>query len=100
MALIRVTSTELRAKAAELRDLNGKLKSSSRNLESREAQLYSMWDGESNEAFHNAFLSDRTQIDNMYRAIENYIISLENIAARYEQAEAANVEIAATRTYH
>lgn len=100
MALIRVTSTELRAKAAELRDLNGKLKSSSGNLESREAQLYSMWDGESNEAFHNAFLSDKAQIDNMYRAIENYVISLENIAARYEQAEAANVEIAATRTYH
>lgn len=100
MALIRVTSTELRAKAAELRDLNGKLKSSSGNLESREAQLYSMWDGESNEAFHNAFLSDKAQIDNMYRAIENYVISLENIAARYEQAETANVEIAATRTYH
>ncbi|MDD3369976.1 MAG: WXG100 family type VII secretion target, partial [Lachnospiraceae bacterium] len=88
-----------RTKAAELRDLNGRLKMSTGNLESREGQLASMWEGESKEAFHIQFISDKGQLDNMYTAIENFIISLENIASRYEQAEAASVELANTRTY-
>lgn len=99
MALIRVTARELRAKAEELRSLNGQFKSAVSELEGTEGQLAGMWEGEAKNAFHNAFQSDKVQMDNFYNAIENYAARLESAAAKYEQTENANVEIANTRSY-
>ena len=58
-----------------------------------------MWEGQARETFHNAFASDKIQMDNFYNAVEVYAQRLEQIAAKYAQAEAANVEIASERTY-
>lgn len=99
MALIRVTASELRKQASELRNLNGQFKQNVGSLESQEAELKTQWEGEANEAFHAAFTSDKTQMDNFYNLIEQYCTTLENIAAQYEKAEAANAERAAQRTY-
>lgn len=99
MALIRVTARELRAKASELRGLNGQFKSQVGTLESQEQSLASMWEGEAKNAFHMAFHNDKTQMDNFQSLMEQYCVALENIAAKYEMAEAQNTETAATRTY-
>lgn len=99
MALIQVTAAELRTKAGELRDLNAQFKNQVSNLESDEQQLASMWEGEAKNAFHNAFNNDKTQMDNFYNLIEQYCVTLENIATKYENAENQNVEIASSRTY-
>lgn len=99
MALIQVTAKELRAKAAELRGLNGQFKSQVGSLESQEQVLASMWEGDAKNAFHTAFNNDKTQMDNFHNLIEQYCVTLENIATKYEIAEAQNTETAATRTY-
>ena len=99
MAEIKVTSTELKSKAAELRQLNNQFKKAVEDMTSTEQQLMGMWDGETKEAFHNAFNNDKTQMDNFFNAIEVYAQRLEAAAAKYEQAEAQNTEIATTRTY-
>ena len=39
-------------------------------------------------------------MDNFYKTINEYIVALMQIAARFEQAEARNVEVATERTYH
>lgn len=100
MALIRVTAAQLKAKADELTGLNTNLKTNVGELESCEQNLVSMWDGQAKDAFHQAFLNDKTQMTNFSTLIEKYVNTLLAIAAKYQQAESINTETAATRTYH
>ncbi len=99
MAAFMVTSSELKSKANELRNLNAQFKSQVGNLESQEGSLVSMWEGEARDAFDMAFKNDKTQMDNFYNLIEQYCAALETIAAKYEAAEARNLSTAQTRTY-
>lgn len=99
MAAFQVTSSELRAKANELRDLNAQFKTQVGNLESQEGSLLTMWEGEAQRAFDTEFKKDKSQMDNFYNLIEQYCVALENIAAKYDMAEAQNVSTAQTRTY-
>lgn len=99
MGLIQVSATELKAKAGELRNLNSQFKTQVGNLESQEQTLVGMWEGEARDAFNNAFNNDKAQMDNFYNLIEQYCVALENIAAKYDMAEAQNVSTAASRTY-
>ena len=99
MAAFTVTSSELKAKAGELRDLNAQFKTQTGNLESQEGSLVSMWEGEARNPFDTAFKNDKTQMDNFYNLIEQYCVALDNIAAKYDMAEAQNASIAQTRSY-
>ena len=99
MAEIRVTSAELKNKAAELRGLNDKFQAAIEELTANEQQLMGMWDGDSKEAFHAAYNNDKTQMDNFYAAIEKFCQVLEMNAAQYENAEAKNTNTASTRSY-
>lgn len=99
MAYFQVTSSQLKAKAEELRNLNATFKSTTGELEELEATLGSQWEGEAKNAFHQAFTRDKIQMDNFYNAIEQYVNVLLNIAAKYENAESINTQTASTRTY-
>lgn len=99
MAEIIVTASQLKAQAENLRQLNSNFKSAVAEMESMEESLNGMWDGTANDAFHAAFTSDKTQMNNFYNAIEVYIQRLEDIAAKYAQTEATNAEIATERRY-
>lgn len=96
---IQVTTSELRNKADELRGSNRELNKQIGNLQTEEASLNSMWDGEANDAFHNAFTSDIEQMSNFYNAVESYCAALERIAQQYDVTEQANQGIASTRSY-
>ena len=98
MAIV-VTASTLKSQAEELRQLNSTFKSTVSDLETTEGQLNSMWEGEANTAFHNAFTQDKTQMSNFYNAIEVYVDALLNIAAKYEQSESTNTETATVRNY-
>ncbi len=98
--MIRVSAEQLIARANELKDLNTQFRSTVTELESTEETLRSMWEGDANDAFHRAFTSDKVQMTNFYNAIELYVYKLLEIAAKYQQAEATNTEIATNRVYH
>ncbi len=97
MAQIMVTSGELRSTAASLRELNSSFKSQVANLESSEGTLKSQWQGEANNAFHNAFMNDKAYMDKFAAEIDRYCETLETIAAKYDAAEATNLDTATTR---
>ena len=99
MGLIRVSANELKAKAEELTSLNANLKSNVSDLEATEQNLATMWDGEAKDAFHQAFNNDKIQMTNFSTLIEKYVASLQQIAAKYEQAENTNLNTATTRNY-
>ena len=58
-----------------------------------------MWEGEARDTFHQAFTRDKQQMDVFHQLIAQYVQALLEIAARYEQAEARNREIASARNY-
>lgn len=99
MAFFQVTSSELRNKAVRLQELNSQFKAKTAELEEQETSLCSMWEGEAQNIFHQAFLGDRQQMETFYQLIGQYIQALLEIAARYEEAEARNREIASARKY-
>lgn len=96
---IQVSTTTLKEKAETLKSLNAKLKQQIESLSSQENSLNSMWDGESNDAFHKAFSEDVIQMNNFYNAIEKYVQTLNEIATEYEKAEQTNLNTASTRNY-
>lgn len=100
MAMMRVTAAQLRAKAEELANLNNTLKTNVSELEGCEQNLTTMWEGQAKDAFHQAFSNDKIQMTNFSTLIEKYVYTLQNIAAKYEQAESINTETAATRKYN
>ena len=99
MAEIKVTSQELKNKAAALRQLNKTFKNKVAEMTQNEQRLMTMWDGEAKDAFHKAYISDKGQMDAFYQVIEQYCVALEKNATKYEQIEKKNLSTAATRTY-
>ena len=99
MAFFQVTSSELRNRASRLQELNGQFKAKASELQEKETSLCRMWEGEAKTVFHQAFMNDRQQMDVFYGLIAQYVQALLEIAARYEEAEARNREIAAARRY-
>lgn len=99
MSFIQVTATELRNKASELQGLNSRFQGEIENLVSHQSNLNTMWEGEAKEAFNNAFMRDKGNLDNFKNAIDQYIQSMLVIAERYEEAEKRNLSTASTRTY-
>jgi len=99
MAMIRVTSSRLRNAAENLQNLNSQFKNKAEDLQGKEQSLAQMWEGQAQLAFHNAFTRDSQQMSVFHQLIDRYIQALLEIAARYEQAEARNAEMAGTRSY-
>lgn len=97
MSQFQVTASELTRQAETLTQLNQNLQSQITVLENTEASLITMWEGEAKNAFHNAFQSDKAKMQNFKTAIDQYVAALQNIAAKYAQAEATNVSTASTR---
>ena len=98
MALIRVTASQVRSTAEQLRTFNQNFNNQVNNLVSAEGNLNSMSDGQENDAFHAAFNNDKEYMTQFYNLINRYCEALDNIAAEYERAEAKAADIAARRT--
>lgn len=96
---ITVNAATVKSKAGELKTFNSNFKKQIADLRTAEKALNSMWDGDANDAFHKAFESDATQMDNFYNAIEKYVSSLNEIVAAYNKAEKTNLSTATKRNY-
>ena len=81
MGQMVIGTTELKNKIEELRALNTQFKSAVSELENTEGALNGMWEGDAKNTFHNAFMSDKQQMDNFYSTIELYAQKLEVILA-------------------
>ena len=99
MGQMVIGTTELKNKIEELRALNTQFKSAVSELENTEGALNGMWEGDAKNTFHNAFMSDKQQMDNFYSTIELYAQKLEVILVKYVQGEQKNIEIANQRKY-
>jgi len=96
MGEIKVTASQLRSKADELTQINATFRSRVESLVEAEMMLMGMWDGEAKTAFHNAFERDKENMSRFYNAIAQFICTLQQIAAKYDNADAQSAQIATT----
>ncbi len=99
MSDYQVTPSVLESNADRLTELNARFKGSIESLTNSENALNAMWDGDANDAFHTAFMTDKGKMDEFSRLIEQYTERLRQIAARYKQTEVNTTNIASTRSY-
>jgi len=94
--MLRVSSSELRRRAEELRNFNTNLRTEIKNMEGREARLSGMWEGDARNEFHNQFNTNKSMFQNFCTLIDKYVVALEDAATEYDRREADNVQIART----
>jgi len=99
MANFVVTASEVRSKASALGDLNQQFRSKATELENKESELLTMWEGTARDTFHREFTKDKGQMDTFSNLIDEYVTALTEIAQRYEEAETKATELASVRTY-
>jgi len=90
MAEFTVTASELLAKAAELERLNKQLEIKIQVLQTEEAALKGMWEGEAKEAFSSAFNKDKGKMLLFHTEMGKYAGMLRTAASRYEAVERRN----------
>ena len=89
MGEFTVTAKELRSKATELERLNKTLKQKIQALETEEASLNGMWEGEGKEAFSSSFKTDKNKMLMFHNEITKYVSVLRNLASKYEASDRA-----------
>lgn len=99
MAQYEVTSAQLIQAKNDLNSYNEQFIQRVSDLEGKQQELKSMWQGDANNAFDTAFNSDKEQWRKFSNLVQQYIEALGKIAEVYSKAESTNVETAKNRTY-
>ena len=99
MSQVIFNSAQVLARAGELEELNNQFKTQVQSLEEKEQALKAMYEGDAATAFHNAFSRDKIQMDNFFNCIARYAVVLREIAAKMQQAEGENQQLASARSY-
>ncbi len=97
MSMIQVTSATLRRNAEQLRALNRQFKTAVDQLQNQKSSLDSMWEGDAKKVFNDYFTKNKASFEAFSNGIAMYANRLEEAAARYEEAEAKNTQIATTK---
>jgi WXG100 family type VII secretion target len=95
----KVNPQELAKQAQTLQELNERFKTEVTTMTEKEQALSSMWEGEARNTFHVAFGNDVQQMGTFYNAVNKYVETLLNAAAKYQEVEMLNVELGKTRKY-
>ena len=97
MPEIRVTIKQLQEKADVLEMLNRRFRAEVEKMAGYEQELSTMWEGDAQAAFRNAFNNDKAKMEAFAINVDRYVLALRENAQRYEQAEAQATNIATVR---
>ena len=97
MAEIKVTPGVLRKKSEELQAGVKNLTQKMTELQERESNLSSMWQGAAKDSFHNAFMTSYSECQPFFQELQRFIVKLDETAKQYEMAEARAAEAAQKR---
>ena len=94
MAEFQVTRNEVQTKAAELQQISKQMRTKIEELTQLEQTLSGMWEGEAHDAFHGTYGQNEQKMLMFVNALENYFLTLNEIAVKYNNAEAKNIQTA------
>ena len=99
MSKFSVTANELVNAANNLSEDNNQFRARVNDLITCANELASMWQGEANTQFNNAFNNDQERWTEFATLIDQYVEALGTVAQAYATEEETNVSTASTRTY-
>lgn len=97
MAEFQVTSSEVQSKSLELQNISKQMLQKIEELGQLEKTLAGMWEGEAHDAFHNTYVQDEQKMMLFVNTLEKYCVTLNDIAVKYNNSEAKNIQIAQSR---
>lgn len=97
MGKLELTVQQMATVINDLTSSNQEFVARVKDLDGKQQELASMWQGEANTAFNQAFQSDKEKWAAFATLINQYITTLQKILETYRKAEETNVQTAKTR---
>ena len=99
MSKYTVTNAAMETTMRELKADNEEFRNRVVTLVNKQEELAAQWQGEANDAFKNAFNSDKGQWDKFAALVDQYAEAIGTIKNIYQTAETTNTGTAQTRSY-
>lgn len=91
--ILKVTPEKLIQSSGEFATLGGQIKNLTAEMMSKVQGMKSVWQGEASEAYMTKFTSLQSDMDKLYRMVQEHADDLQQMASGYQTAEAGNAEL-------
>lgn len=90
--ILKVTPEKLIQTSGEFATTGNQMKSLTSEMMSLVQGMKGIWQGEAASAYGNKFQSLQTDMDKLYRMVQEHVKDLQEMAALYQKAEAGNAQ--------
>ncbi len=90
--ILKVTPEKLIQASGEFAALGNQMKNLTSEMMSQVQGMKSIWHGEAAAAYGNKFHSLQTDMDKLYRMVQEHVGDLQEMAAHYQKAEDGNMQ--------
>lgn len=90
--ILRVTPEKLIQASGEFAAAGNQMKNLTSEMISQIQGMKGVWQGEAAEAYGSKFHSLQTDMDKLYRMVQEHVKDLQEMAGQYQMAETGNTE--------
>ena len=90
--ILRVTPEKLIQTSGEFATTGNQMKNLTSEMISQIQGMKGIWQGEAADAYGTKFNSLQTEMDKLYRMVQEHVNDLQEMAAQYQMAETGNTE--------
>lgn len=90
--ILKVTPEKLVQSSGEFATVGGQIKNLTSEMMTKVQGMKNMWQGEAAEAYMTKFSSLQTDMDKLYRMVQEHADDLQQMASSYKMAEDGNTE--------
>ncbi|MBD5463392.1 MAG: WXG100 family type VII secretion target [Lachnospiraceae bacterium] len=90
--ILRVTPEKLIQTSGEFATTGNQMKNLTSEMISQIQGMKGIWQGEAADAYGTKFNSLQTDMDKLYRMVQEHVNDLQEMAAQYQMAETGNTE--------
>lgn len=90
--ILRVTPEKLIQTSGEVATTGNQMKNLTSEMISQIQGMKGIWQGEAADAYGTKFNSLQTDMDKLYRMVQEHVNDLQEMAAQYQMAETGNTE--------
>lgn len=90
--ILKVTPEKLIQTSSEFASTGGQMKNLTGEMMSLVQSLKGIWQGEASAAYGGKFNSLQTDMDKLYRMVQEHVSDLQEMAAHYQKAELGNAD--------
>lgn len=90
--ILKVTPEKLIQASGEFADMGGQMKNLTAEMLALVQGMKGIWQGEAAAAYSGKFASLQSDMDKLYRMVQEHSSDLQEMAAHYQSAESGNME--------